>query len=54
MTRSPYDAVVECDEPTYFPKRQAYIMRKGKKIGVFGIVHPVRVAAGWRCVCSEV
>jgi phenylalanyl-tRNA synthetase beta chain len=27
-------------EPTYFPGRQAYIVRDGKRIGVFGIVHP--------------
>mgnify|MGYP000691536888 FL=1 len=32
--------VVESNEPTYFPGRQAYIMRDGKQIGVFGIVHP--------------
>jgi phenylalanyl-tRNA synthetase beta chain len=32
--------VVESDEPTYFPGRQAYVMRDNKKIGVFGIVHP--------------
>ena len=30
----------ESNEPTYFPGRQAYIKRNGKKIGVFGIVHP--------------
>jgi phenylalanyl-tRNA synthetase beta chain len=32
--------VVESDEPTYFPGRQAYVMRDNKKIGVFGVVHP--------------
>ena len=32
--------VEPADEPTYFPGRQAYIVREGKKIGVFGIVHP--------------
>eukprot|EP00227_Mantoniella_beaufortii_P009897 CAMPEP_0197580416 /NCGR_PEP_ID=MMETSP1326-20131121/4211_1 /TAXON_ID=1155430 /ORGANISM="Genus nov. species nov., Strain RCC2288" /LENGTH=596 /DNA_ID=CAMNT_0043144159 /DNA_START=57 /DNA_END=1847 /DNA_ORIENTATION=+ len=32
--------VKEANEPTYFPGRQAYIMRGGVKIGVFGIVHP--------------
>ena len=30
----------ESNEPTYFPGRQAHVMRNGKKIGVFGIVHP--------------
>lgn len=28
------------DEATYFPGRQAYVVREGEKIGVFGIVHP--------------
>jgi phenylalanyl-tRNA synthetase beta chain len=32
--------VEEASEPTYFPGRQAHVMRGGKKIGTFGIVHP--------------
>ena len=32
--------VEPANESTYFPGRQAYVMREGRKIGVFGIVHP--------------
>ena len=32
--------VAPAAEETYFPGRQAYVMRGGKKIGTFGIVHP--------------
>jgi phenylalanyl-tRNA synthetase beta chain len=32
--------MVESDEATFFPGRQARIVKDGKDIGVFGIVHP--------------
>jgi phenylalanyl-tRNA synthetase beta chain len=32
--------IKERNEPTYFPGRQATIIRDGKEIGVFGIIHP--------------
>ena len=38
--KQPGYEVVESNEPTYFPGRQAYVMRDGAKIGVMGIVHP--------------
>ena len=37
--KQPGYEVVESNEPTYFPGRQAYVMRDGAKIGVMGIVH---------------
>lgn len=38
--KQPGYEVVESNEPTYFPGRQAYVTRDGAKIGVMGIVHP--------------
>ena len=35
-----YELIQKRNEPTFFPGRQATIVRNGKEIGVFGIVHP--------------
>jgi phenylalanyl-tRNA synthetase beta chain len=35
-----YELIQTRNEPTFFPGRQATIVRDGKEIGVFGIVHP--------------
>ena len=33
-------SLVPSDNPTFFPKRQAEIIVKGQKVGIFGIIHP--------------
>ena len=35
-----YELIQKRNEPTFFPGRQATIVRNEKEIGVFGIVHP--------------
>ncbi|MCQ2610900.1 MAG: phenylalanine--tRNA ligase subunit beta [Treponema sp.] len=49
--------VEECDDPRFIPGRQAAIMVNGKKVGVFGEVHP-KVLENWSitvpCVAGEV
>lgn len=48
--------VAECDDPRFIPGRQAAIMVNGKKVGVFGEVHP-QVLENWSitvpCVAGE-
>jgi phenylalanyl-tRNA synthetase beta chain len=38
-------SIEESQDPSFFPGRQANILLKGKKIGVFGIVHPEVLSA---------
>lgn len=49
-------SVAECDDPRFIPGRQAAIMVNGKKVGVFGEVHP-QVLENWSitvpCVAGE-
>ena len=50
-------SVVESDDPRFIPGRQAEILAKGKKVGVFGEVHP-QVLENWTigmpCVAGEI
>jgi phenylalanyl-tRNA synthetase beta chain len=41
------------DDSTFFPKRQANIFYKGKKIGIFGVLHPLVLESyGLKSPCS--
>ena len=48
--------VEECEDPRFIPGRQAAVMVNGKKVGVFGEVHP-QVLENWSitvpCVAGE-
>ncbi|MCI6983256.1 MAG: hypothetical protein MR917_03435, partial [Treponema porcinum] len=49
--------VTESDDPRFIPGRQAAVLANGKKIGIFGEIHP-QVLENWSitvpCVGGEI